>query len=89
LAAATALTAAACGGGEAVVDSAAGGTDATDSAASGETSSGDNTVEDDATSTTQGEPSLLTGEFETLAGASFDLGSLEGEDVVLWFWAPW
>lgn len=34
-------------------------------------------------------PSLLTGEFATLAGSSIDLGSLEGQDVVLWFWAPW
>ena len=31
----------------------------------------------------------LDGEFATLAGSSIDLGSLEGQDVVLWFWAPW
>lgn len=33
--------------------------------------------------------SPLHGEFATLAGESIDLGSLEGQDAVLWFWAPW
>jgi len=33
--------------------------------------------------------SLLSGQFETVDGDSFDLGSVEGQDVVLWFWAPW
>ncbi len=32
---------------------------------------------------------VFVGEFETLAGETFELGSLEGRDVVLWFWAPW
>jgi len=32
---------------------------------------------------------VFSGEYETLAGDTFDLGSLEGRDVVLWFWAPW
>ena len=32
---------------------------------------------------------LLSGEYETLSGNAIDLGSLEGQDVVLWFWAPW
>ena len=31
----------------------------------------------------------LAGEFGTLDGASLDLATLKGEDVVLWFWAPW
>ena len=31
----------------------------------------------------------LEGEFATLDGASVDLAALEGQDVVLWFWAPW
>ena len=35
------------------------------------------------------EVALLTGEFETLDGDTIDLASLEGQDVVLWFWAPW
>ena len=32
---------------------------------------------------------LLEGEFQTVSGATIDLGSLEGQDTVLWFWAPW
>ena len=32
---------------------------------------------------------LLSGEFATLDGGSIDLAALEGQDVVLWFWAPW
>lgn len=31
----------------------------------------------------------LFGTFPTLAGGQLDLGSLEGQDAVLWFWAPW
>ena len=31
----------------------------------------------------------LVDEFETLSGETLDLASLQGEDVVLWFWAPW
>lgn len=27
--------------------------------------------------------------FETVSGGQFDLGSVEGTDTVLWFWAPW
>lgn len=33
--------------------------------------------------------SALDGEFATLGGGSIDLAELQGEDVVLWFWAPW
>ena len=33
--------------------------------------------------------SAFDGEFTSLAGNSVDLGSLEGQDVVLWLWAPW
>ncbi|MEM8707987.1 MAG: hypothetical protein AAGE98_16100 [Actinomycetota bacterium] len=32
---------------------------------------------------------VLVDEFETLDGETIDLASLQGEDVVLWFWAPW
>ena len=32
---------------------------------------------------------FLIDEFETLSGETIDLASLQGEDVVLWFWAPW
>jgi len=31
----------------------------------------------------------LTGQFSTIGGGQIDLGSLQGQDVVLWFWAPW
>ena len=31
----------------------------------------------------------LGDEFATLSGETIDLASLQGEDVVLWFWAPW
>lgn len=34
-------------------------------------------------------PDVLVDEFETLDGTTIDLASLQGEDVVLWFWAPW
>ena len=33
--------------------------------------------------------SLLVGEYETLSGEVIDLASLQGDDVVMWFWAPW
>ncbi len=31
----------------------------------------------------------LTGEFATIDGSTIDLNDLRGQDVVLWFWAPW
>ncbi len=31
----------------------------------------------------------VSGEFATIDGSSIDLGPLAGQDVVLWFWAPW
>ena len=31
----------------------------------------------------------LAGSFTTIGGGQIDLGSLQGQDVVLWFWAPW
>lgn len=33
--------------------------------------------------------SALEGEFAALDGSSVDLAELRGQDVVLWFWAPW
>ncbi len=36
-----------------------------------------------------GASQLLVDEFETLDGQTIDLATLQGEDVVLWFWAPW
>lgn len=36
------------------------------------------------------EPSSpLSGSFTTITGGQIELSSLEGQDVVLWFWAPW
>lgn len=34
-------------------------------------------------------PAQLSGDFATISGGQIDLGSLEGQDAVLWFWAPW
>lgn len=33
--------------------------------------------------------SPLTGTFGTIDGGQIEFSSLEGQDVVLWFWAPW
>lgn len=32
---------------------------------------------------------VLQGQAATIEGTSFDLGSLAGKDLVVWFWAPW
>jgi len=32
---------------------------------------------------------VLEGSFPTVAGGQVDLGAVEGQDTVLWFWAPW
>ena len=32
---------------------------------------------------------LFSGDFVDLNGEAIDFASLEGQDVVLWFWAPW
>ncbi len=32
---------------------------------------------------------MPAGENSTVSGSQLDLGSLEGQDTVLWFWAPW
>ena len=31
----------------------------------------------------------LNGEVALVDGAQLELGDLEGQDLVLWFWAPW
>lgn len=33
--------------------------------------------------------SLLDGSFSTISGDAIELSDLQGDDVVLWFWAPW
>lgn len=35
------------------------------------------------------EDPLFFGEYASLAGEPVDLAEYAGEDVVLWFWAPW
>ena len=32
---------------------------------------------------------VLSGQATTVAGDSFDLGTLADKDLVVWFWAPW
>jgi len=43
---------------------------------------------DDATATAT-DAALEDGTFTTVSGAQLDFGDLEGQDTVLWFWAPW
>lgn len=31
----------------------------------------------------------IEGSFATVSGGQLDFGALEGQDTVLWFWAPW
>ena len=35
------------------------------------------------------DPGLFAGDFVDLNGESIDFASFEGQDTVLWFWAPW
>jgi len=85
---AAAVVASACGGGTTDTDDAAGSAADAGADESQATTTEEVTTTEQA-STTQGEPTLLFGEFETLSGATFDLSTVAGEDVVLWFWAPW
>jgi len=41
------------------------------------------------TSEEPAETSLLTGTYNTVDGETVDLATYQGQDVVLWFWAPW
>lgn len=34
-------------------------------------------------------PATATASVQTVSGGQFDLGDLEGQDTILWFWAPW
>ena len=40
-------------------------------------------------SATESAESAVEGVFATVAGGQLDLGATEGQDTVLWFWAPW
>lgn len=57
--------------------------------------SGDSGVEVAAPETTPLEPAETNDEsapadpVSLIGGGQFDLGSIEGTDTVLWFWAPW
>jgi len=31
----------------------------------------------------------VSGEYALVDGSQIELGDLEGQDLVLWFWAPW
>lgn len=57
-----------------------GGDSATESTASGSGAGTDETV---------AAGSAMEGVFATVAGGQLDLGATEGQDTVLWFWAPW
>lgn len=58
----------------ALTASACGGSDA------GPAAAGDGTTLD---------PSVLTGEATTYTGETFDLSTVAGKDLIVWFWAPW
>jgi thiol-disulfide isomerase/thioredoxin len=76
---AAALVLTACGTGEAT-------TSAADSAASGSPSA---RATDPAGSGSAAVDHPLTFQSVTTDGAEFDAADLAGQDVVLWFWAPW
>ncbi len=57
------------------------------SACGGTTTASDTAAADDTAAVPAEE--TLSGEFASLDGTTVDLATLQGEDVVLWFWAPW
>lgn len=68
--------------GIALAASACGGGDAVD-----ETAALDAPASDDGANTPASAwPALVA---PVAGGGQFDLGDLEGQDVILWFWAPW
>jgi len=69
------LVVSACGGGDAGSSSGSETGDNGAAAASGFADTLDSTV--------------LSGDAVTHTGEAFDLGSLAGQDLVVWFWAPW
>lgn len=90
---AAALFLAACGGANAETATSQPNVDAAAPQAATEPEAPEGVAEPDAAPEVVAEPdappALLSGTFETLDGDTIDLGSLEGQDVVLWFWAPW
>lgn len=75
---ALALGAAACGGSDA--DDATAASDGAEGTAPESAAPADGPVLD---------ASVFSGEATTVEGASFDLGPLANQDLVVWFWAPW
>jgi len=41
------------------------------------------------TAASDGASAEMEGSFTTVSGGQLELGDLEGQDTVLWFWAPW
>ena len=70
------LLAAACGGSDVTAD------------ATTDAGQGDGGQEQAATGPVL-DASVLSGQATTIGGETFDLGSLAGTDLVVWFWAPW
>lgn len=75
------LTAAACGGAE-QVDSA---TPSTEQLSTESTTTLSTTTTSPSATTSAGTAELLP----LVGGGQIDLNSIEGQDTVLWFWAPW
>lgn len=75
------LTLAACGGGAADTTATDAPAETTAPAAEAETN--------EAADAAPVADSPLSGEFTTVSGQTIDLANFQGEDVVLWFWAPW
>ena len=62
------------------------GTAADESATAAPVDSGDAAVVQEESVGGPGLPTLVS---NTVGGAQIDTNSLEGQDVVVWFWAPW
>ncbi len=46
-------------------------------------------VADESATAAESSGSGLSGQFDTVDGSSINLADFDGQDVVLWFWAPW
>lgn len=56
------------------------------SASSGSTTTADGTTEPDRVA---GTPELLDFQAQTVSGQPFDGADYAGQDLMVWFWAPW
>lgn len=97
LAAALGLVLSACGGGETdtTVDIGADAAAETDAPAEADAEApadeaGSGGAEEAAVDTgPKLDPAVLSGQATTVTGEVFELGDLAGQDLVVWFWAPW